>query len=242
MRISGSFWNNGDVAQTSRMVLHESHYDVTTLFCTMAGPWSRAFFLCFAWYVMTSVDAPKSIILFCVEVCWHMLKTYSMWCCAESTRFGFGIACSRHLSRFCSSSDSHVCWLCISLPCIGFPQRCQALKDRSGGRPPLWCPGGAELLLSGVYRMLKWTLRNRVCKFVAVWNVHGVLNIECNSMLNLCIFAFYTQLRHRVGIHNECLTTAVNQCWLQQYVWKTTDQKIYQNFNLRLTEQTMTHS
>jgi len=57
-------------------------------------------------------------------------------------------------------------------------------------------------------------------------------------MLNLCIFAFYTELRHRVGIHNDggepMLITAV---YLED-----NRPKIYQNFNLRLTEQTMKHS
>lgn len=38
------------------VVFHESHYNAATLFCTVAGPWSQAFFFCFAWYVMPSAD------------------------------------------------------------------------------------------------------------------------------------------------------------------------------------------
>jgi hypothetical protein len=75
---------------------------------------------------------------------------------------------------------------CIPLANNGCPQRCQALKDRSGWRPPLWWPGGAELLLSGVYRLVILYRNPTIAlSYELCLMVHGSWNMDMDPLLNV---------------------------------------------------------
>lgn len=169
------------------MVLHESHYDVTTLFCTMAGPWSRAFFSCFAWYVMTSVDAPKSIILFCVEVCLRRMP-------CDAVRKVHGMVLRVHFTFLAFA---------VSQPrmCVGFVYPFHVLAFHSVAKR--WSIGVGDGLLCDALEVQSCCCQGcTACRseryvIVSVSSLlyegfRGAWNTECESMLNLFIFAFCT--------------------------------------------------
>ena len=51
-------------------------------------------------------------------------------------------------------------------------------------------------------------------------------------MLNLCIFEFYTELRHHVGIRNEYLNDGDEPMLITAVYLEDNRPKIYQNFDL----------